>query len=113
MVDVAAAEPDVSAPAVEAVSVSDAPVAAEIPAPDAPPVIRPRPVEPRYPVGRGSIYGTGRDDGAGAGGVTVVIRGGRTGRDPCAIHDRNGRTPPGIGILINNRIPTGSTFPRR
>jgi hypothetical protein len=110
-VDLAAAESEVSAPEMVTVSASDTPVAAETPAPDAPPVIRPRPVEPRYPVGSGSVYGTGRDEGAGAGGVTVVIRGGRTGRDPCDIHDRRGRSP--VSIMINNRFPTGSTFPRR
>jgi hypothetical protein len=95
------------------VSQSETPEAAEpdIPAPEAPPVIRPHPIEPRYPVGNGSIYGTGRDEGSGSGGVTV-IRGGRTGRDPCDIHDRRGGIGPTIGILINNRVPTG-TFPRR
>lgn len=112
MVDVAAAEPEVSAPEMVTVSISDTPVAAEIPAPEAPPVIRPRPIEPRYPVGSGSVYGTGRDEGTGIGGVTVVIRGGRTGRDPCDIHDRNGRTARGAGILINTRIPGAGTFPR-
>src|SRR5688500_4880427 len=110
MVDVAAETPEATAPELVTVSVSDTPVAAEVPAPDAPPVIRPRPVEPRYPVGTGAVYGTGRDDGGGLGGVTVVIRGGRTGRDPCAIHDRN--TRPGASIMINNRIPTSTTFPR-
>jgi hypothetical protein len=113
MVDVAAAEPTATAPEIVTVSVSDEPVAAEIPAPEAPPVIRPHPIEPRYPVGSGSIYGTGRDDGTGGGGVTVVIRGGRTGRDPCDIHDRNGRTGRGPGVLINPRFPGPGTFPRR
>lgn len=112
MVDVAAAEPEVSAPEVVTVAVSETPVAADVPAPDAPPVIRPRPIEPRYPVGSGSVYGTGRDEGVGIGGVSVVIRGGRTGRDPCAIHDRNGRPAGGPGVLINSRIPTSGTFPR-
>ena len=112
MVDAAASEPELSVEEMVTVSASNTPVAAETPAPEAPPVIRPRPIEPRYPVGSGSVYGSGRDEGAGAGGVTVVIRGGRTGRDPCAIHDRNGRAGP-VGILINSRIPTGSTFPRR
>ena len=111
-VDAAAAEPTTTTPELVTVSESETPEAAEIPAPDAPPVVRPRPVEPRYPVGSGSIYGSGRDEGAGTGGVTVVIRGGRTGHDPCAIHDRRGRPVPGIGIMINNRIPTGTTFPR-
>ena len=111
-VDAAAEEPTTFADEMVTVAVSDTPVAADVPAPEAPPVVRPRPVEPRYPVGSGSIYGTGRDEGAGTGGVTVVIRGGRTGRDPCAIHDRNGRPVGGPTILINNRIPTGRTFPR-
>jgi hypothetical protein len=120
MVDVAAAEPDVTVHEIMTVSASDTPVAAETPAPEAPPVIRPHPIEPRYPVGSGSVYGTGRDEGVGSGpndgtnigGVTVVIRGGRSRRDPCAIHDRNGRPAGGPGVLINTRIPTSGTFPR-
>jgi hypothetical protein len=110
--DVAAETPETVAQEIVTVSVSDTPVAAEVPAPDAPAVIRPRPIEPRYPVGSGAVYGTGRDEGADRGGVTVVIRGGRTGRDPCAIHDRNGRAAPGAGILINSRVPGSRTFPR-
>ena len=112
IVEVGATESETTAPEMVTVSPSENPVAAEIPAPEAPPVIRPQPIEPRYPVGDGSIYGSGRDEGRGTGGVTVVIRGGRTGRDPCAIHDSRGRGP-GVSIMINNRIPTGSTFPRR
>ena len=109
--DAAAAEPTATAQEIVTVSESSAPEAAESPAPEAPPVVRPRPVEPRYPIGGGAVYGTGRDDGTGTGGVTVVIRGGRTGRDPCVIHPTRGERP-GVGIMINNRIPTGSTFPR-
>jgi hypothetical protein len=107
-VDVAAAEPEATTAEMVTVSVSETPVAAEVPAPDAPPVVRPQPIEPRYPVGTGAVYGRGRDEGTGVGGVTVVIRGGRTGRDPCAIHDRRG----GVSVMINNRIPTQGTFPR-
>jgi hypothetical protein len=98
---------------------------------DLPPVPRPRPVEPRFPVGEGPM------DGAGAGGTrgsgddgtmgtgrdggnrgTIVIRGGRTGRDDCAIHDRRAGRPP-VHISINQRSPTRTfpgtnpTFPRR
>jgi hypothetical protein len=111
MVDAAADEPVTTAPEMVTVSVSDEPVAAEVPAPDAPPVIRPHPVEPRYPVGSGSVYGSGREEGAGTGG-RVVIRGGTTGDDPCAVHDRRGRRRPGVGIVINSPIPGIGTFPR-
>ena len=107
--DAAASDPTSTALEMITVSESPTPEAAEVPAPDAPPVVRPHPIEPRYPIGSGSNQGTGRDDGTGMGGVTVVIRGGRTGRDPCVIH------PPRSagGILINDRIPrTGTTFPR-
>ncbi len=112
-------EETAEAPEVVAVAPAEVPEVTEAPAPDAPPVVRPQPIEPRYPVGGGSgIYGTGRDDGIGAGGVTVVIRGGRTGRDPCLPGERRGggRTEPGmIGtiISINNRVPGRGTFPRR
>jgi hypothetical protein len=112
-VDAAAAEPTTTTPELVTVSESETPDAAENPAPDAPPIVRPRPVEPRYPVGNGSVYGSGRDEGVGQGGVTVVIRGGRTGRDPCDLHDIARRPGPAVGIMINNRIPTGTTFPRR
>jgi hypothetical protein len=101
-----------------AVAPDETPVAAEVPAPDAPPVVRPRPIEPRYPVGSGGVYGTGRDDGIGGGGVTVVIRGGRTGRDPCLPGERRGgRRGDDLGVIgtiisINNRVPGRGTFPR-
>ncbi len=123
MVDVGPTEPEATALEMVTVSASDTPVAAELPAPDAPAVVRPEPIEPRYPIGIGAGPGSGRDEGTGSGrheggargrdegrigGVTVVIRGGRTGRDPCAIHDRRG----GASIMINNRIPTQGTFPR-
>ena len=94
--DVAASEPTSTVEEIVTVAESPAPVAADTPAPDAPPVVRPRPIEPRYPIGSGES--------------TVVIRGGRTGRDPCVIHP-----PRGVdGVLINDRVPrfpTG-TFPR-
>ncbi len=113
VVEVAADEGTLTAPQMITVAASDAPVAAEpdLPAPDAPPVVRPHPVEPRYPVGDGSIFGTGSDDRGRSGEGTVVIRGGRTGRDPCDIHD--GRRARGGGVLINTRIPGTGTFPRR
>jgi hypothetical protein len=95
-----------------AVAPAENPVAADVPAPDAPPVVRPQPIEPRYPVGSGSVYGTGRDEGRGSGGVTVVIRGGRTGRDPC-LPGEHGRSGPVRIISINQRIHTPSTFPQR
>ena len=80
-----------------------------VPAPEAtapPAVPRPRPVEPRFPAGREPIYG------GGEGPVTVVIRGGRSGIDDCAIHDRarRGGGTPGIHISINQRLP-GTTLP--
>ena len=113
-------EETAEAPEVVALVPDEVPEVAETPAPDAPPVVRPQPIEPRYPIGGGSggIYGTGRDDGIGGGGVTVVIRGGSTGRDPCLPGERRGgrRTEPGvIGtiISINNRVPGRGTFPRR
>jgi hypothetical protein len=97
----------------------------ETPAPEAPTppaVPRPRPVEPRFPVGEGPTAGDGRDGYPGGGIGTIVIRGGRTGRDDCAIHDRRrGSRPAGIHISINQRMPpvnptfptSGPTFPRR
>lgn len=100
----------VTAPRVVTVSPSETPTAVDQPAPESAPAIRPQPIEPRYPVGTGAVYGVGTDREAGGGGV--VIRGGRTGRDPCAIHDSRGRLPAG-GVLINNRIPSTTTFPRR
>jgi hypothetical protein len=116
----------VIAPEVVSVSPSDAPSAVEDPAPESAPAVRPQPIEPRYPVGAGTVHGTGRDRGTGTGGIGgvvigVVIRGGRTGRDPCLPGERRGteRTngrhgrQPTIGILINDRIPAGTTFPRR
>ena len=109
--DAGAAEPTSTVQEMVTVAESSTPDAAESPAPDAPPVVRPHPVEPRFPAGTGSDHGIGRDEGSGMGGVTVVIRGGRTGRDPCVIHPPR-RPGPGVGILINNRIPTGTTFPR-
>jgi hypothetical protein len=117
MVDLAAAEPTSEAQQMVNVSESDTPVAADANAPDvsdAPPVVRPQPVEPRYPVGNGSIFGTGTDDRARTGGGVVVIRGGSDGRDDCAIHDRarGRRTARGPGVLINNRIPGVGTFPQ-
>jgi hypothetical protein len=126
MVDVAGSAPEATISEMVTVSPSDNPVAAELPAPDAPPVVRPQPIEPRYPIGIGGPDGNGSDEGRGngrhegerggrpsgttIGGVTVVIRGGRTSRDPCAIHDRDARA--GASIMINNRIPTQGTFPR-
>ena len=86
------------------------PVAVEVPAPDSAPAVRPQPIEPRFPVGTGAVYGDGRERGTGTGGVDiVVIRGGRTRHDPCAIHvPRSG----GTSVMINNRIPGRPTFPR-
>ena len=108
------ADDAVTAPQMVTVSPSEEPTAAGDPAPepvpDAAPAIRPQPIEPVHPVGRGTIFGNGPDRGTGNGGV--VIRGGRTGRDPCAIHDERGRRPSG-GVLINDRIPGRPTFPRR
>jgi hypothetical protein len=111
---------DVTATALEIVAVapSEEPVAVEEPAPESAPAVRPQPIEPRYPIGGGTDRGTGRDRGVGnggigvgGGGIGIVIRGGRTGRDPCAIHDQRGRRP-GIGVMINNRVPGVPTFPR-
>ena len=102
----------VEAPEVVTVAASDAPTAVEDPAPEAAPAVRPQPIEPRYPVGGGTVFGTGRDGDIGGGVIGVVIRGGRTGHDPCAIHDRR-RPPPRIGVMINDRIPGSTTFPRR
>jgi len=100
------------------VSPSEEPVAVEEPAPESAPAVRPQPIEPRYPIGGGRDTGTGRDRGVGnggigvgGGGIGIVIRGGRTGRDPCAIHDRRGQRP-GIDVMINNRLPGVPTFPR-
>ena len=105
-VDVGAEEPTTTASQMTPVSVSDAPEAAEVDAPDAPPVIRPHPVEPRYPVGNGSIFGTGSDERGDSRVGTVVIRGGSDGRDPCDIHDRRGRRPRrGPAILIPSTFP--------
>jgi len=105
-----AANADESDTALEMVTVSpaDAPVAAEEPAPELAPAVRPRPIDLPYPVGGGTVFGPGRDEGTGIGGV--VIRGGRTGRDPCVIHDRRGR--PGVGVMINDRVRGRPTFPR-
>ena len=115
---------DETATALEVVTVaaSDAPVAVEEPAPESAPAVRPQPIEPRCPVGGGTVFGAGPDRGSGdgprtgprGGGIGVVIRGGRTGRDPCAIHDQRDRrgARPGIDILINDRIPVRPTFPR-
>ena len=93
-----------------AVSPSPDPIAVEVPAPESAPAVRPQPIEPRFPVGTGAVYGDGRERGAGSGGIDiVVIRGGRTGHDPCAIHDQRGRP---TSVMINNRIPGRPTFPR-
>jgi hypothetical protein len=122
----ASVDETVIAPEIVSVSPSDAPSAVEDPAPESAPAVRPQPIEPRYPVGAGTVYGSGRDRGTGSGGIGgivigVVIRGGRTGRDPCLPGERrgtgttNGRRgrQPTIGILINDRIPAGTTFPQR
>ena len=109
--DAASGEPTATALEVVTVAPSEDPVAVEAPAPESAPAVRPRPIEPRFPVGDGAVFGAGRDRGTGGGGIGVVIRGGRTGDDPCAIHDRRGRQP-GVGILINDRMPTRPTFPR-
>lgn len=117
--DAGGGEPVATALEVVSVAPSDHPVAVEAPAPESAPAVRPRPIEPRFPVGDGAVFGAGRDRGTGdgphrgpdGGGIGVVIRGGRTGDDPCAIHHpRGGR--PGVGILINERVPTRPTFPR-
>src|SRR5688572_27490755 len=84
----ASVDETITAPEVVPVAPSDAPTAVEDPAPESAPAVRPQPIEPRFPVGGGTVYGTGRDRGTGAGGIGgvvigVVIRGGRTGRDPC------------------------------
>ena len=112
----ASTDETVTAPEIVTVAASDSPVAVEAPAPEAAPAVRPQPIEPRYPVGGGTVYGTGRDGRTGGGSIGVVIRGGRTGDDLCELHDRArdrraGR--PGIGILINDRVPGTTTFPRR
>ena len=108
----ASSDETVTAPEMVTVSASDAPTAVDEPAPEAAPAVRPQPIEPRYPVGGGTVYGAGREGRTGGGMIGVVIRGGRTGRDPCAIHDRRGGQPT-IGIMINDRIPGTTTFPRR
>jgi len=82
------------------------------PAPELAPAVRPRPIEPPAPVGAGTVFGRGDDRGTEGGGIGVVIRGGRTGRDPCEIHDRRGGRPGGIGVLINDRVRGRPTFPR-
>jgi hypothetical protein len=97
---------------------SDPVVVAESPEPTttAPvPAPAPRPVPATIPTGEGSggwgEEGDGGHGGGGLGGVIgVVIRGGSIGDDDhCEIHRRPGR--PRMGVLINDRIPTG-TFPR-
>lgn len=121
VVDAAPDEGTATAPQMMTVSPSDTPEAAEpdVPAPEAPPVIRPHPIEPRYPVGDGSIFGTGSEERGRSRGGTVVIRGGSDGRDPCEIHDRRRRPGRGPVVLmpgtypgrIPGRLPIG-TFPR-
>ena len=112
----ASADQTVTAPEIVTVAASESPTAIDEPAPESAPAVRPQPIEPQYPVGGGTIYGTGRDGRTGGGSIGVVIRGGRTGDDLCELHDRardrrGGR--PGVGILINNRVPGSTTFPRR
>jgi hypothetical protein len=99
---------DVAQTVVPAVTVPQGELVIPSPEATAPPAVpRPHPVGPRFPAGREPVVGAGEEPTSGVP-VTVVIRGGRSGRDDCAIHDRTRGA--GVHIAINQRIP-GTSLP--